>query len=92
MTPDYRDRLVALLDKLSAASDVERAKAARLVDEHRAMSGLTWDEIIPPARSGRLVSRGALRFGQQGFRNYRKWYLVGTSSSLTLNKNFHSIT
>jgi hypothetical protein len=66
MTPDYRDRLVALLDKLSSASDVERAEAARLVDEHRAMSGLTWDEIIPlaKARKPRGAAFWAARFSE----------------------------
>jgi hypothetical protein len=71
MTPDYRDRLVNLLDKLSSASDVERAKAAGLVEEYRAASGLTWGEIIPLAPEGKAHEpRGAAywaaRFSELG--------------------------
>jgi hypothetical protein len=53
LQPDYRDRLVKLLGKLGSDNDAERAVAARLADEHRRKSGLTWHDIILPLAEDR---------------------------------------
>ena len=49
LQPDYHDRHVKLLGKLGSDCETERATAARLADEHRRKSGLTWHDIILPA-------------------------------------------
>ena len=48
---DYRqrERLVKLLGMLGSHHAGERANAAQLVEQHRAVLGLTWDELIIPA-------------------------------------------
>jgi hypothetical protein len=49
LQPEYRDKLVKLLGMLGCDHDGERATAARLADEHRRKSGLTWGELVLPA-------------------------------------------
>jgi hypothetical protein len=53
LQPEYRARLVRLLGMLGSDHDGERANAARLADEHRKRSGLTWGEIILPLAEDR---------------------------------------
>jgi hypothetical protein len=44
----YRVKLVKLLGMLGSDHDGERANAARLADEHRRKSGLTWHDLVLP--------------------------------------------
>jgi hypothetical protein len=53
LQPQYRKRLVDLLGMLGSDHDGERANAARLADEHRRKSGLTWHDIILPLAEDR---------------------------------------
>jgi hypothetical protein len=53
LQPEYRDKLVKLLGMLGSDHDGERANAARLADEHRKRSGLTWGELVLPLAEDR---------------------------------------
>ncbi len=53
LQPDYRAKLVKLLGMLGSDHDGERANAARLADEHRRKSGLTWHDFVLPLPEAR---------------------------------------
>jgi hypothetical protein len=53
LQPEYRDKLVKLLGMLGSDHDGERAAAARLADQHRRKSGLTWGDLVLPLAEDR---------------------------------------